>query len=415
MNGGGLLPVADAQQRIVEALSPLPGELISLSSGLGRVLVEDVVSRRSQPPMAVSAMDGYAVRAVDVATLPADLAVVGYAPAGHAFDGSVGPGEAVRIFTGAPLPDGADTIVIQENTEQTGETVRVIEGEAPVGRFVRPAGLDFASGDTLLKAGKVLTARDIGLAAAMNVPWLMVRRKPRISILATGDEIVMPGDPVGRDQIVSSNALSLSAFVSAEGGDPLNLGIAPDEEDGLRALASGASGSDILVTTGGASVGDHDLVQSVLGDIGLEVDFWRIAMRPGKPLMFGKIGNTFLIGLPGNPVSSLVCAIIFLAPALRTLLGMENVLPEPVPARLGSELGENDEREDYLRASLGRSDDAGLIATPFGKQDSSMFATIARSDALIIRPLSHQPQNSAKPSKSFLSKAACSAFDCRDS
>lgn len=386
MNGGGLIPVADAQQRILGALSPLPAELISLSSGLGRVLAEDVVSRRSQPPMAVSAMDGYAVRAVDVDTLPADLAVVGYAPAGHAFDGSVGPGEAVRIFTGAPLPDGADTIVIQENTEQTGETVRVIEGEAPVGRFVRPAGLDFASGATLLKAGKVLTARDIGLAAAMNVPWLMVRRKPRISILATGDEIVMPGDPVGRDQIVSSNALSLSAFVSAEGGDPLNLGIAPDEEDQLRALASGASGSDILVTTGGASVGDHDLVQSVLGDIGLEVDFWRIAMRPGKPLMFGKFGNTFLVGLPGNPVSSLVCAIIFLAPALRTLLGMENVLPEPVPARLGSELGENDEREDYLRASLGRGDDAGLIATPFGKQDSSMFATIARSEALIIRP-----------------------------
>ena len=386
MNGGDLLPVADAQQRILEALSPLPAELISLSSGLGRVLAEDVVSRRSQPPMAVSAMDGYAVRAVDVATLPADLAVVGYAPAGHAFDGSVGPGEAVRIFTGAPLPDGTDTIVIQENTKQTGETVRVIEGEAPVGRFVRPPGLDFASGDTLLKAGKVLTARDIGLAAAMNVPWLMVRRKPRISILATGDETVMPGDPVGRDQIVSSNALSLSAFVSAEGGDPLNLGIAPDEKDGLRALASGASGSDILVTTGGASVGDHDLVQSVLGDIGLEVDFWRIAMRPGKPLMFGKIGNTFLIGLPGNPVSSLVCAIIFLAPALRTLLGMEKVLPEPVPARLGSELGENDEREDYLRASLGRSDNVGLIATPFSKQDSSMFATIARSDALIIRP-----------------------------
>ena len=385
MNDKGLLPVAEAQQRIIDAMSPLPAEQISLSQGLGRVLAEDVVSRRSQPPMAVSAMDGYAVRAEDVASLPAELNVIGYAPAGHAFDGEVGPGEAVRIFTGAPVSDGADTIVIQENTEQTGETVRVIDGEAPVGRFVRPAGLDFATGDTLLNAGKVLTARDVGLAAAMNVPWLMVRRKPRISILATGDEIVMPGDPVGRDQIVSSNALSLAAFIAAQGGEPLDLGIAPDEEDGLRALASGASGSDILVTTGGASVGDHDLVQSVLGDIGLEVDFWRIAMRPGKPLMFGHLGDTFLIGLPGNPVSSLVCAIIFLAPALRTLLGMENVLPQPVTAQLGGDLGENDEREDYLRATLTRNGDGALVATPFGKQDSSMFATIARSDALIIR------------------------------
>ena len=354
-------------------------------------------------------MDGYAVRAVDVDNLPADLAVVGYAPAGHAFDGSVGPGEAVRIFTGAPLPDGADTIVIQENTEQTGETVRVIEGEAPVGRFVRPAGLDFASGDTLLKAGKVLTARDIGLAAAMNVPWLMVRRKPRISILATGDEIVMPGDPVGRDQIVSSNALSLSAFVSAEGGDPLNLGIAPDEEDGLRALASGASGSDILVTTGGASVGDHDLVQSVLGDIGLEVDFWRIAMRPGKPLMFGKIGDTFLIGLPGNPVSSLVCAIIFLAPALRTLLGMKNVLPEPVPARLGRNSART--TNGNICAPRSASDDAGLIATPLASKIVRCSLPLRDQP---YHPPPFAPANPAKPSKSFLSKAACSAFDCHD-
>ena len=385
MNDKGLLPVAEAQQRIVDAVSPLPAEQVSLSQGLGRVLAEDVVSRRSQPPMAVSAMDGYAVRAADVATLPAELKIIGYAPAGHAFDGAVGPGEAVRIFTGAPVPDGADTIVIQENTEQDEDTVRVIDGDAPEGRFVRPAGLDFSTGDTLLKAGRVLTARDIGLAAAMNVPWLMVRRKPRISVLATGDEIVMPGDPVGRDQIVSSNALSLAAFIAANGGEPLDLGIAPDEEDGLRTLASGARGSDILVTTGGASVGDHDLVQSVLGDIGLEVDFWRIAMRPGKPLMFGRIDGTFLIGLPGNPVSSLVCAIIFLAPALRTMLGMSDVLPQPVSATLGEDLGENDEREDYLRATLARDGDGLPVVHPFGKQDSSMFATIARSDALIVR------------------------------
>jgi molybdopterin molybdotransferase len=380
-----LLPVAEAQQRIVEAVTPLPAEQISLSNGLGRVLAADVASRRDQPPMAVSAMDGYAVQAADVATLPATLKVIGYAPAGHAFDGTLGAGEAVRIFTGAPVPEGADTIVIQENTEQSGETVRVVDGTAPVGRFIRPAGLDFATGDVLLKRGKVLTARDVGLSAAMNVPWLSVHRKPRISILATGDEIVMPGDPIGRDQIVSSNALSLAAFITAQGGIPLDLGIAPDEEDGLRALAAGARGSDILVTTGGASVGDHDLVQSVLGDIGLEVDFWRIAMRPGKPLMFGRIDGTFLIGLPGNPVSSLVCAIMFLAPAIRKMLGMNTLLPETGSARLGTDLPENDEREDYLRASLSRDENGHVVATPYGKQDSSMFATIARADALVIR------------------------------
>lgn len=381
----GLLPVAEAQQRIIDAVSPLPAEQISLTDGLGRVLAQDVASRRDQPPMAVSAMDGYAVRAADIATLPATLNVIGYAPAGHAFDGALGPGEAVRIFTGAPVPDGADTIVIQENTEQSGETVRVVDGTARAGRFIRLAGLDFATGDVLMPRGKVLTARDIGLAAAMNVPWLSVHRKPRISILATGDEIVMPGDPIGRDQIVSSNALSLSAFITALGGAPLDLGIAPDEEDGLKALAAGARGSDILVTTGGASVGDHDLVQSVLGDIGLEVDFWRIAMRPGKPLMFGRIDGTYLIGLPGNPVSSLVCAIMFLAPAIRTMLGMADVLPRKTTARLGTDLPENDEREDYLRAALAQDKNGDLVATPYGKQDSSMFATIARADALMVR------------------------------
>jgi molybdopterin molybdotransferase len=385
MAGKDLLPVAEAQQRILDAVSPLPAEQISLAEGLGRVLARNVASRRDQPPMAMSAMDGYAVRAVDVATLPATLKVVGYAPAGHAFDGSVGAGEAVRIFTGAPVPEGADTIVIQENTEQSDEVVRVIDGTAPVGRYIRPGGLDFATGDVLLPSGKVLTARDVGLSAAMNVPWLNVHRKPRISILATGDEIVMPGDPIGRDQIVSSNALSLAAFITVQGGTPLDLGIAPDEEDGLRALAAGARGSDILVTTGGASVGDHDLVQSVLGDIGLEVDFWRIAMRPGKPLMFGRIDGTYLIGLPGNPVSSLVCAIIFLTPAIRKMLGMDNLLPETGTARLGTDLPENDEREDYLRASLSRDDKGDIVATPYGKQDSSMFATIARADALVIR------------------------------
>ncbi len=378
----GLLSVAEAQRRILDAMPLLPAEQISVADGLGRVLAADVAARRSQPPMPVSAMDGYAVRAADVAALPCELRIVGRAPAGHAFDGGIGPGEAVRIFTGAPLPDGADAVVIQENAERSGDHVRVTGGGAPPsGRFVRPAGLDFAEGDVLLKAGRALTARDVGLAAAMNVPWLMVRRRPRISILATGDEIAMPGDPVGRDQIVSSNALALRAFVSAQGGVPVDLGIAPDNEEGLRALAAGASGSDLLVTTGGASVGDHDLVRNVLG----ELEFWRIAMRPGKPLIFGAVDKTFLIGLPGNPVSSQVCAVMFLAPAIRRMSGAADAMPRKVAAKLGKELDANDEREDYLRATLQRDESGDLVALPFRRQDSSMFALMAAADALVVR------------------------------
>ena len=377
----GLLPVAEAQRRILDAMPLLPAEQISVADGLGRVLAADVAARRSQPPMAVSAMDGYAVRTADVAALPCELRVVGHAPAGHAFDSGVGPGEAVRIFTGAPLPDGADAVVMQENAERSGDLVRVTGGAPPSGRFVRPAGLDFAEGDVLLKAGRALTARDVGLAAAMNVPWLMVRRRPRISILATGDEIAMPGDPIGRDQIVSSNALALRAFVLAQGGVPVDLGIAPDNEEGLRALAAGASGSDLLVTTGGASVGDHDLVRDVLG----ELEFWRIAMRPGKPLIFGAVDKTFLIGLPGNPVSSQVCAVMFLAPAIRRMSGAADAMPRKIAAKLGKQLDANDEREDYLRATLGRDENGDLVALPFRLQDSSMFALMAAADALVVR------------------------------
>ena len=376
-----LLPVAEAQRRIVDAMPLMPAEQIPVSAGLGRVLAQDLASRRSQPPTPVSAMDGYAVRASDVANVPTRLRIIGYAPAGHPYEGLVGPGQAVRIFTGAPMPRGSDTIVIQEDTVKEQDTVSVQSSASP-GRYVRPAGLDFKEGEILMTAGRILTARDIGLVAAMNIPWVRVRRKPRIAILATGDEIVMPGDPVGHAQIVSSNALSLGAFVQAHGGEAIDLGIAPDEVDGLKRLAEGARGSDLLVTTGGASVGDHDLVQEVLGDIGLEVDFWRIAMRPGKPLIFGSLGETWLVGLPGNPVSSLVCAIMFLAPAIRKLLGTDNVLPQRQTARLGAELPENDEREDYLRATLFCEDQ---IVTPFARQDSSMFATMASADALIVR------------------------------
>ena len=380
-----MIPVADARTRINEAMPLMPAEQVTLTDAFGRVLAEDLSARRTQPPRAVSAMDGYAVRAADVTTLPARLKIIAEIPAGQSFDGAVGAGEATRIFTGAPVPEGADTIVIQENTKRDGKSVDVIDGKAPVGRFIRPAGLDFSEGDTLLTSGRLLTARDIGLAAAMNIPWLKVRRKPRIALLATGDEVVMPGDPVGTNQIVSSNGLALRSFVIACGAEPIDLGIAPDSEDALRALAEGARGADMLITTGGASVGDHDLVQQVLGHIGLEVDFWRIAMRPGKPLMFGSIDTTKMLGLPGNPVSALVCATIFLRPAIHAMLGLENSSVAEQKALLAAPLGENDEREDYLRATLIIDDDGARHATPLDRQDSSVFSGLARADCLLIR------------------------------
>jgi molybdopterin molybdotransferase len=380
-----MISVEEAVARIEAAFEPLAAEQVALPDALGRVLAEDVAARRSQPPAAVSAMDGYAVRAEDVASLPATLKVVGRVPAGGAHEGAIGPGEAVRIFTGAPLPAGADAIVIQENTEAANGVVRVIDGKAPKGRYVRPAGLDFQEGEVLLEAGRVLTARDVGLAAGMNVPWLRVRRRPRVALLATGDEVVMPGDPLGPNQIVSSNGLALASFVRARGGEPMDLGIALDSEESLRTMARGAAGADLLITTGGASVGEHDLVQKMLGKEGLEVDFWKIAMRPGKPLIFGRLGRTPLLGLPGNPVSAMVCAVIYLGPALRRMLGIvEKSRPAPT-AILGAPLPENDERQDYLRATLDIDENGRLVARPFQLQDSSNFARLAKADCLVVR------------------------------
>ena len=379
-----MISVEEARRRIVGALRPLPAESIGLERAHGRVLAADVAARRTQPPKDVSAMDGWAVRAADVATVPATLTKIGEAPAGAAFDGRVDAGQTVRIFTGAPVPEGADSIVIQENAEQDGDRVTVRETAAE-GTFIRRAGLDFQDGEVRLTAGHALTARDIGLAAAMNVPWLDVRRKPRVALLATGDELVRPGEPVGPNQIVSSNAMALAALIDNCGGEAIDLGIARDNEASLKALATGARGADMLVTLGGASVGDHDLVQSVLGEQGLDLDFWRIAMRPGKPLMFGQIGDTPMLGLPGNPVSSLVCGLIFLRPALFALLGRRDAPPPESSALLGRDLEENDRREDYLRASLVYRDDGQAVATPFERQDSSMLSFMARADCLVVR------------------------------
>ena len=380
-----MISVEDALARILAAFQPLPAETVGLANALGRVLAEDVAARVDQPPQAVSAMDGYAVRAADVATVPAVLTQIGEAPAGGAFEGSVGPGETVRIFTGGPVPAGADSIVIQEDTEADGERITVQES-VTAGRYVRPAGLDFKRGDVGVAAGQLVTARDIGLAAAMNVPWVKVHRRPRVAILGTGDEIVMPGDPLGPNQIVSSNGLALQAFVTACGAEPIHLGIAGDNAESLAAVVEGARGADLLVTTGGASVGKHDLVQEVLTREGLDLDFWKIAMRPGKPLMFGQIAGTPMLGLPGNPVSSLVCAVLFVRPALYRMLGRADVEPRTRPAILARGLGRNDRRQDYLRARLARDAEGRLTATPFDRQDSSMLAALAHSDALILRP-----------------------------
>jgi molybdopterin molybdotransferase len=380
-----MISVEEALNRILAGIGgPMPAEEVPLTAGLGRILAEDVTARLTQPPVAVSAMDGYAVRAVDVATVPARLTVIGMAPAGRPFNGSIGPGQAVRIFTGAAVPDGADAVVIQEDTEAAGNTVTVREG-APAGRFIRPAGLDFRAGSVGLTAGKRLTSRDIGLAAAMNRPWLRLRRRPRVAILSTGDELVNPGESPQAGQIVSSNAFGLAAFVTAEGGEPLMLGISPDDPQQLLQSIEAAAGADLLVTSGGASVGEHDLIANALGAAGMELDFWKIAMRPGKPLLFGRLGRMPVLGLPGNPVSSLVCAIVFLRPALAAMLGQKAGGSSETTARLGRDLPENDRRQDYLRSEL-TVDPKGLVATPFERQDSAMLSLLVRAGCLVIRP-----------------------------
>ncbi len=379
-----MISVADAIARILVGVQPLPAELVPLGYGCGRVLAEDLASRHTQPPAAVSAMDGYAVRAADVAEVPTVLRIVAEIAAGTIWAGPLGPGEAARIFTGAPVPGGADAIVIQEDCERAGDRVTVRES-ATAGTYIRPAGLDFAEGDVLLRAGQWLTARDIGLAAAMNRPWLPVRRRPRVALLATGDEIVLPGEPLGPQQIVSSSGPGLAAFAAEVGGEPMSLGVAEDSAASLRARAAGAVGADILVTMGGASVGEHDLVQAALAEDGLEVDFWRIAMRPGKPLMFGRMGGTLVLGLPGNPVSAFVCALLFLRPLIDAMLGLPAGPPAREPARLGVDLDGNDRREDYLRARLAVEGYGLPTATPFRRQDSSMLARFVEADALVVR------------------------------
>lgn len=381
-----LLPLEEAFANVEKGIPVLSTEKVSVAHCLGRVLAEDVAARLTQPPAPVSSMDGYAVRTQDVLSQPVALTRVGESQAGGPYDGTLVEGECVRIFTGAPLPTGADAVIMQEDTDVSGDQVTMKE-VAFEGKFVRKAGLDFSEGDILLQKGHVLSARDVGLLCAMNVPWVKVFRRPRVAILATGDELVMPGEAVRESQIISSNTLMVAALVQAMGGVAVNLGIAGDTEESLRETLSGLDGADLLVTLGGVSVGEYDLVRKVLGEEGLNIDFWRIAMKPGKPFMFGHIGNKPAMGLPGNPVSSYVTAFLFLRPALRKMQGGVFEQDKPVQVILGGDVPANGIRQEYMRAVFSQDQDGNLVATPYDKQDSSMLANLAHCEGFIIRPV----------------------------
>ncbi len=378
-----MLAVAEAQRRIWAALGPGPSEWVDLDDALGRVLAGDLVAGRDQPPAAVSAMDGYAVRAADTGDPTRVLRVVAEIPAGRTPGGPVGPGEAVRIFTGGLVPEGADAILIQENAEPVAGGVRPLVAVAP-GTFVRPRGLDFQAGWVGLSAGRRLDPLAMGLAAALGYGKLPVHRRPRVGLLATGDELRRPGAPLGPADVVASSLPMLAGLVRQWGGEPVDLGIAADEPRALATALDQAVSLDVLVTTGGASVGAYDLVRSALDRRGLELDFWKIAMRPGKPLVFGRLGATPVLGLPGNPVSAAVCAIVFLRGLLRRAVALDPALPLR-PIAVAGGLPANDQREDYVRARLETGPAGAPRARPAPRQDSSMLATMAHAGALIVR------------------------------
>ena len=381
-----LMPVAEALGRVLAGAQPLPAQAMPLAEAHGRVLAEVLAALRTPPPADVSAMAGYAVRVADVAKMPTKLKVVGEVAAGHPFEGAVGAGEAARIFTGGVLPPGADTIVIQEHTAREGDAV-VVAASAAKGKHVRVAGLDFARGAVLLKKGRRLSDRDLALAAAMNHPTVPVHRPAKVAVLATGDELVMPGSLAGIGEIVYSNGYATMALARREGCAIIDLGIVPDRlaETAAAVRRARELDADILVTSGGASVGDHDLVRNALATEGLELSFWKVALRPGRPLMHGRLGAMHVLGLPGNPVSAYVCGVLFLVPLIRRLAGRRDIEPLLEPALLGCDLGENDERADYLRATLAPGRDGLPVATPTPVQDSSMLRLLADADCLLIR------------------------------
>lgn len=375
-----LLPVTDARARILAKCKPLTSETIPLADCFGRVLARDIKAKRDQPPFDSSAMDGYALCHVDQ-QLP--LKLVGVSAAGHGFRRVLQAGQTVRILTGAPLPRGADTIVIQENVNLSGQELIVIEA-ALFGKNIRVRGLDFKARDVLVPAQTIMNARDIGLAAAGNNPFVAVRRKPRVVIFTTGDELVLPGQKPSVDQIISSNSHAIAAMAKAFGAEVTNLGIVRDDLKATKAAIRKAATGDILITTGGASVGDHDYVQQALRETGVAINFWKIAMRPGKPFMFGRKGQQYVLGLPGNPVSALVCATLFLRPLLEAMQGLIPKNAETL-ARLSGTLPANDGRQDYLRATLSTDPDGRRSAQCFTIQDSSMQRTMRNADCLIVR------------------------------
>jgi molybdopterin molybdotransferase len=381
-----LMPVAEALARVLADAEPLAAEAVPLAQAHGRVLAADVAALRTQPPADVSAMDGYAVRSIDVAKTPAKLKLVGEVAAGHPFRGTVGAGKTARVSRVVPPPPGTDTIVIQENTVREGDAV-VITVASGKGKHVRVEGLDFKRGAVLLTKGRRLSDRDLALAAAMNHPTVPVHRCPKVALLATGDELIMPGDTPGFGQIVYSNGYATLALARREGCEVVDLGIVPDR---LAETAAGVRrarevGADILVTSGGASVGDYDLVREALAAEGLALSFWKVALRPGRPMMHGRLGPMHVLGLPGNPVSAYVCAVLFLLPLIRQLAGRSDVAPAPETARLGRDLPANDERADYLRAVVTTGSDGIPVATPAPVQDSSMLMPLARADCLLVR------------------------------
>jgi molybdopterin molybdotransferase len=393
MNSGRLLSVTEARAHILASVSKdRPIEVVALERALGRTLARALAAKRTQPPKAVSAMDGYAVRARDLAQLPVRLKQIGESTAGHGFSGSLGPKETVRIFTGAPVPDGCDTILIQENARVEAGFVEPLQSVAS-GRHIRAKGIDFAEGEVLLSAGSRLGASNIAFAAAMNFAELAVTRRPRVGILATGDELVHPGAVIGPDQIIASNSYAIAALVEAAGGEALDLGIARDELGALyERITTARAGADVLVTLGGASVGDYDLVKPALAGQGMELNFWKIAMRPGKPVIHGRLGPMTILGLPGNPVAAFVAGLVFLVPLVRALCGDPDAgRDHSEPAILGKALRGNDGRQDYLRAALRPSETGLPVATPFEIQDSSLLRLLAQAQCLVIREPHAEP------------------------
>ncbi len=380
-----MTPVDQALSTVLAELKCLDIETVSLEQAHGRVLGADACATISYPPSDMSAMDGYAVIASDTQNCPVTLRQIGESQAGKRFDGELEAGQTVRIFTGAPLPRGANAVVMQENVTADGQQITINEA-VTTDHFIRPLGMDYMAGDCLLKAGTRITARAVGLLASANVVQVNVVRRPKIAYLATGDELVMPGQQIGPDQIISSNSVALDAYIRAFGGEPYNLGIARDTPESLRQALGRLDDSDFLVTIGGASVGDYDLVRQVLGEEGLEMNFYRVAMRPGKPLISGTISGIPLLGLPGNPVSAGITALLFLRPAIERMLGLAPFSEMIMQGELGCDLNPNDLRQDYLRAQLSRDASGSLIATPYSRQDSAMMANFTRADCLIIRP-----------------------------